>query len=207
MSRIVFARPWCRAAARLVAVLAAALAASACSIGPGRLTLPRTATEQVLVTDSIESALDELDWPKFDGEAVIVRTAAPGVELDENSLRRSAEKRLAAQGARVTQDEDDADYVLTAIAGALGIDRSRRFFGLMGVSASAIPLTIPEMAIFSHSRSEGYARTEIVLSDAHKGGVVHRSGPTRAETFSWSRVILFVFTSRDTNSSRRLPKE
>ena len=195
------------APARLVAVLTAALAASACSVGPGRLTLPRTATEQILVTDSIERALDELEWPTFDGEFVVVHTAAPGVELDENYLRRSAEKRLAAQGARVTQDEDDADYVLTTLAGAIGIDRSRRFFGLMGVTGGIIPLTIPELALFSHSRSEGYARTEIVLSDARKGGVVHRSGPTRAETFSWSRVILFFFTSRDTNSTRRLPKQ
>ena len=97
--------------------------------------------------------------------------------------------------------------MLAALAGAIGIDRSRRFFGLVGVSAGVIPLTIPEIALFSHSRSEGYARTEIVLSDARKGGVVHRSGPTGAETFSWSRVIFFVFTTRDTNSTRRLPKQ
>ena len=207
MSRVAIVKRRRRAPARLVAVLAAAMAASACSIGPGRLTLPRTATEQILVTDSIERALDDLEWPTFEGESVVVRTAAPGVELDENYLRRSAEKRLAAQGARVTHVEEDADYVLTALAGAIGIDRSRRFFGLIGVSASIVPLTVPELAIFSYSRSEGFASTEILLSDARKGGVVHRSGPTRGETFSWSRVILFVFTSRDTNSTRRLPKE
>jgi hypothetical protein len=195
---------------RLVGALGLVLlGAPGCSVDAGPITIPRTAVQQILVTEAIERALDGLEWPDLEGRSVVVRSGAPGVgygspsrSTDEGFLLRAAEVRVGRSGGRVVEEVADADYVLTLLAGALSLDRSRRLFGIEGTEGGFFPITFPMLAIYERLHEEGFAKTQIVVNDARSGGLIHTSGPATATTFYRTQTFLFVIRIRDTDTSR-----
>jgi len=185
------------------------LGTAGCSVDAGPITIPRTAVQQILVTEAIERALDGLEWPDLEGRTVVVRSGAPGVgygspslTTDEGYLLRAGEVRVARSGGRVVDDPSQADYVLTLLAGALSLDRSRRLFGIEGTEGGFFPITFPMLAIYERLHEEGFAKTQIVLNDAHSGGLVHASGPATATTYYRTQTFFFVIRIRETDTSR-----
>jgi hypothetical protein len=178
------------------------------------LELPRTATQQILVTEAIDRSLNGLDWPDLTGKSVVVYTGAPGQgfgtpsqSIDENYLLKATEGMVVKNGGRIVSRAKDADYKLYLLAGALGIDQSKRFLGVEGTSGGFIPVRIPELALYKRSHQNGIAKTELVLSDRRSGGIVHQSGPVYGKTFQTTRVTFFVFRKRTTDTTRPIPKE
>jgi hypothetical protein len=171
-----------------------------------RITLPRTASEQIISTEAIDRGLAQIRWPELAGEKLVVQVGGPQESLDRDYLLRSVEVLIAQRGGIVVDDEDEADYEVNVLVGAVGIDFDGRFVGVRGMGGSAlIPFTIPELALYKTVRLDGFAKTEIALLDRKKGGVVHRSGPTYGLTYGLSRTILFVFRSRWTDTTRLEP--
>ena len=190
----------CFAVRRLAALLTAPLAL-ACAITE-RITLPRTASEQIISTEAIDRALAQIRWPELAGQKLLVQVGGPQ-ELDRDYLIRSVEILIAERGGIVVDDEDEARYQVDVVVGAAGIDVDGRFFGVRGSGASPlIPFTIPELALYKSERLDGFAKTEIAMLDPRKGGVVHRSGPTYGLTYVHERTLFFVFRSRKTNATR-----
>jgi hypothetical protein len=171
--------------------------ASGCAYST-RVTTPRSSWEQILATEAIDRALAKLDWPQVDGKAVFVEVGPPGDVIDDLYLRRGIEVALANRGAKIVRDAENAQYVLTTLVGAIGLDISGRFFGLMGSTGGLIPFTVPELALYKTTHREGFAKTEIYLLDRDTSEVVHHSGPVEGAAYRLSKTYLFVF---DTNKS------
>jgi hypothetical protein len=186
---------------RLAALISAPLAL-ACAI-TDRITVPRTAIEQIISTEAIDRALAQIQWPEVAGKKLLVQVGGPQESLDRDYLLRSVEVQIAARGGIVVDDEDEADSELNVLVGAVGIDVDGRFVGVRGAGGSSlIPFTIPELALYKTVRLDGFAKTEIALLDHKEGGVVHRSGPTYGLTYGQSRTLFFVFRSRWTDTTR-----
>jgi hypothetical protein len=183
-------------------VIVIALLPLACAT-TARITVPRTATEQIISTEAIDRALAQIAWPDVRGEKLIVQVGGPEESLDRDYLLRSVEVLIAQRGGIVVDDEDAAVYELNVLVGAVGIDFDGRFVGVKGVGSSwLIPFTIPELALYKTVRLDGFAKVEIALLDHRNGGVVQRSGPAYGLTYGLARTIFFVFRDRWTDTTR-----
>lgn len=192
---------------RAVAIVAALLVpvALACA-SSDRVTVPRSATEQILSTEAIDRVLAKLEWPEVAGKKLVVQVGGPVESHDRDYLYRSVEVMIAEGGGIVVLDEDVADYELNVLVGAVGIDSGGRLVGLKGTANSMIiPFTIPELALYKSSRLDGFAKAEIALLDHKNGGVLFRSGPAYGTTYRQTRTFLFVFGWRWTDVTR-LPR-
>ena len=186
----------------IVALGCAGLLAQGCAFSQ-RIAPPRSSMDQLLTTGAIDRALAGLAWPDVAGKALVVQLGAPEESFDRDYLLRSVEIQVAERGGVLVDVEDEADYQLNVLVGALGVDVSGRFFGLQGTQGGGlIPFTIPELVIYRTRRREGFAKLELALLDHRSGSVVHRSGPEMAATYARSRTLLFVFRSRWTDVTR-----
>jgi len=167
-----------------------------------RVQTPRSSWEQILATVAIDRALAKLDWPEVDGKSVFVEVGPPGDVIDDLYLLRGIEIALAHRGAKIAHEFQSAEYVLTILVGAIGLDTSGRFFGLMGSSGGLIPFTIPELAIYKSTRRRGFAKTEIYLRDRDTHEIVHHSGPVEGATHRVSKTYFFVFETRESDTER-----
>lgn len=170
--------------------------------------------QQLLVAQAIDRALDGLEWPEVAGKKIDVETGVPGagagtppLSRDQLYLQRAVEARLARLGAHLAEDRSSAELLLTVLANSIGIDRSSRFLGVGGATGGFIPVRIPELALYKLERQEGFADIEIVLSDARRGGLLHESEPSQGTTFARTRVILFIFRKRETDTRRLPPRD
>jgi hypothetical protein len=197
-----FNRP---AASRLL-VLSAALCAllhvaSGCAFS-SRVQTPRSSWEQILATTAIDRALNQMEWPEVDGKSVFVEVGPPGDVLDDLYLQRSIEVALADRGAQIARNLEGAEYVLNCLVGAIGLDISGRFLGVMGSQGGFIPIKIPELAIYKNTLRRGFAKTEIYLVDLEANKVVHHSGPVEGAAYRRSKTYFFVFETRDSDTTR-----
>ncbi len=168
-----------------------------------RTALPRSALEQTLATEAIDRALAKLDWPDVAGKSLVVQLGAPEESFDRDYLLRSVEIEVAQRGGVVVDDEDQAGYELNVLVGAVGVDRSGRFFGVRGTEAGGlIPFTIPELVIYKTQRRDGFAKLALALLDHRSGGLVHRSGPELGVSYARTRTLMFVFRRRWTDVTR-----
>ena len=119
---------------RLAALMTTPIAL-ACAITE-RITVPRTASEQIISTEAIDRALAQIRWPEVAGQKLIVQVGGPQESLDRDYLFRSVEVLIAERGGIVVDDEDDAHYELNVLVGAVGIDVDGRFVGVRGVKAA-----------------------------------------------------------------------
>jgi hypothetical protein len=175
--------------------------ASGCAFST-RVETPRSSWEQILATESIDRALAKLDWPRVDGKSIFVEVGPPGDVIDDLYLRRGIEVALAKRGAKIVRNSQNAQYVLTTLVGAIGLDIRGRFFGLQGSSGGMIPFTVPELAIYKSTRREGFAKTEIYLLDRDTDEIVHHSGPVEGTAYRLSKTYLFVFETRESDMER-----
>ncbi len=171
-----------------------------------RITPPRSAWEQILSTEAIDRAMAQIEWPDLRGKTVLVSLGAPDEGAtspsDREYLKRNVQVALADRGALVVSELDQAELVLTVLVGAIGLDISGRFFGVLGTSGGFIPITIPELALFKRTRLEGFAKTEIALIDHKTGGVIHRSGPVQGSTHRVTNTYFLFFRTVETDTSR-----
>jgi hypothetical protein len=186
---------------RILAAFAATIAAYACSttVQPpgGRL----TASQQILTTDAIDRALDDLQWPNVDGRSVFVDIGAPAAEDERRYLQSAITARIVERGARIVSDLKSADYAFVVLAKAVGIDEHRTFFGIPAMQSPLLPIGVPEVPLYKSDRQEGVARLETFLTNRKRGGVIAHSPTVSAQTWVRDRTIL-LFSMHDGNDAQ-----
>jgi len=193
-----FDRP---AASRLLVLSALLHIAGGCAFS-SRVETPRSSWEQILATTAIDRALEQLEWPEVDGKSVFVEVGPPGDVIDDLYLRRSIEVSLTGRGAKIARNAEGAEYVLSCLVGAIGLDISGRFMGLMGSQGGLIPFTIPELALYKNTLRRGFAKTEIYLVDLETMKIIHHSGPVEGLASRRSKTYFFVFETRESDTTR-----
>jgi hypothetical protein len=195
-----------RSAASRLMVLSATLCAllhvaSGCAFS-SRVQTPRSSWEQILATTAIDRALKQVEWPEVDGKSVFVEVGPPGDVLDDLYLQRRIEANLTDHGAQIARNNEDAEYLLSCLVGAIGLDTTGRFLGLMGSAGGFIPFTIPELALYKNTLRRGFAKTEIYLVDLETKKIIHHSGPVEGTAYRRSKTFFFVFETRDSDTTR-----
>ncbi|HEX8914947.1 MAG TPA: DUF6655 family protein [Humisphaera sp.] len=164
----------------------------------------RTATEQFLVSGSIQAAVAELsmdglrdqlvyvdqtyltgDLPPGQSAGQIIDRTRPMQDLA--FLVGELRARMLKEGVRITGDRNKASVVLEVRSGGAGIDRYEFLLGLPAstltgggastAGAGGIPIATPEIALLKSTRQLAFSSVAIVAYRQGTGELVAQSGP------------------------------
>jgi hypothetical protein len=178
---------WIRRLYSAVALALVALQFAGC--GATRSTdTNRTATEQLLVSDAIDRAVQNMDLRVLSGQTVYLDDTKLADVVDKNYLISTLHQYLLANGCQLRDKREDADFVVEARAGAIGTDRNDLLFGVPSMNVPQIPLVqpvpaaIPEIPIAKRKDQRGVAKIAVFAYHRKTGAPVWQSGLVHEES-------------------------
>ena len=170
---------------------------------------PRTATEQFLLATSARRAADRVAAEALDGKRVYVddryfgpdRNRLPERQYMLGELRAS----LLESGARLVPRRGDAEVIVSAFSGGLGIDRYDFLLGIplgpifaaAGASAETVEKA-PDIGL-KDRREYGTAGVHFVAYWAGTGELIAHSGPNYGRSFKQKYGFLEGLNEGDSN--------
>ncbi len=148
----------------------------------------RTATEQLLVSDAIDRALQSMDLHALSGQSVYFDDTKLTDTVDKNYLISSMRQYLLSNGCSLREKREDADFVVEARSGAVGTDRSELLFGIPSMNVPQIalmqpvPAAIPEIPIAKRKDQRGVAKIAVFAYHRQTGAPVWQSGLIHEES-------------------------
>jgi hypothetical protein len=145
----------------------------------------RTSTEQLLVSNAIDGALDKVNFTPFAGSRVYLEEKyLEGV--DGKYLVASVRHRALLAGARLVDKPDEADLVVELRSGGIGTASSEAYIGTPKIGLPGM-LTLPEVRIVERKRQEGSAKIGLVAYDARTREILGGGGISldRADDNNW----------------------
>lgn len=150
----------------------------------------RTATEQLLISDAIDRAVQTVDFHPLAGQSVFLDDSGLGDVVDRGYLISTLRQHLLASGCILRESRDQADFVVEARAGAVGTDRSDLLFGIPATNVPQIlpiqagPAAIPEVPLAKRRDQRGIAKLSVFAYHRESGQPVWQSGLALEESSS-----------------------
>jgi hypothetical protein len=148
----------------------------------------RTATEQLLVSDAIDRAVQGMNLRTLAGQSVFLDESKVADVVDKNYLVSTLRQYLLANGCQLRDKREEADFVVECRAGAVGTDRNDLLFGLPSMNVPQIPLVqpvpavIPEIPIAKRKDQRGVAKIAVFAYHRQTGAPVWQSGLVHEES-------------------------
>ena len=168
-------------------------------------TTQRTATEQLLMSDAVDTAISKIDFSSLDGRKVYLDTIylnqVPGIGFVNSSYIISAiRQQMTASGCLLQDSKQDSEIVVEARAGTLGTDGHEITYGVPQTSAlssaaslvsssAAVPV-LPELSLGRLDFQAGVAKIALFAYEKETKQPVWQSGIARAESSSRNTWIL-----------------
>jgi hypothetical protein len=140
----------------------------------------RTATEQLLLTNAWDSALQKVDFRPLAGVPVFLDTSNV-TAVDQGWVVSSLKQSLLEQGVLLRQKPEQAQWVVEARVGAYGTDAYDWLFGIQQTTIpqtlTGVPAgTIPEVGLIKKNDQRGVAKLALFAYDRSSGQLVWNSG-------------------------------
>ena len=120
----------------------------------------RSSTEQMLVSNAIDQALNKVDFQAFSGHSVFVEEKYFDC-VDKAYLLGSIRHRLIQVGALLMDKVDEAQLVVEPRSGGVGTGDSETFLGIPEITLPGM-LTLPEIRMATRSQHVGVAKIGIL---------------------------------------------
>jgi hypothetical protein len=155
---------------------------------------PRTATEQYLLLQAVQSAVAKLSAAPIRDRLVFIDstylTSQWQPSLDHSFMLGELRAKLLMGGVRLARFREEAEIVLEVRSQSIGIDRYDYLIGLPGISlgtataaaGAPVPIVTPELAIIKSIKQRGFADVAFVAYWRDTGEVVATSGPFDGKT-------------------------
>ncbi len=163
----------------------AAVAALAIPSAPGCGTVKttgtaRTGTEQLLLTNAWDSALQKVDFRPLTGVPVFLDTANV-TAVDQGWVVSSLRQAMLTQGVLLRSKAEQAQWIVEARVGAYGTDEDNWLLGIpqitMPPTVTGVPTgTIPKIPLAERNRQQGVAKLALFAYDRASGQLVWNSG-------------------------------
>jgi hypothetical protein len=150
----------------------------------------RTATEQLLISNAIDRAVQTVEFGSLRGQSVYLDDSRLGEVVDRNYLVSTLRQHLLASGCSLRDKKEDAEFVVEARAGAIGTDRNDLLFGVPSMNVPQIlpgqptPAAIPEIPIAKRRDQRGVAKIAVFAYHRPTGTPVWQSGLAHRESSS-----------------------
>jgi hypothetical protein len=140
----------------------------------------RTATEQLLLTNAWDTALQKVDFRPLAGVPVYLDTSNVSA-IDQGWVVSSIKQAMLTQGVLLRQKPEQAQWVVEARVGVYGTDANS---WLLGIQQTTIPQTvtgmptgtIPEIPLIKKQDQRGMAKLALFGYDRSSGQLVWNSG-------------------------------
>jgi len=142
----------------------------------------RTATEQLLISDSVDRAVSRVDLRALAGKKVFLDDAPIRSIIDAAYLTSAVKQHMLASGAILRDSKDQADYIAELRAGAVGTNRHDLLFGVPALSVptfptlTGIPSQIPEIPFVKKTDQQAVTKISLFVYNRTTGRIVWQSG-------------------------------
>ncbi len=160
--------------------------------------IQRNGTEQLLLSDSVDRAIDQLDLSPLAGRKVYLDTEymktfkGANVFINSDYIISAMRQKLTTTGCFIQATRLEADYVLEARVGALGTDSMEVTYGIpssngLGVAATAlsgVPAVpaIPEISVGKRNGVKGISKIVVFAYHRETSIPVWQSGSAIARS-------------------------
>lgn len=167
----------------------------------------RTATEQLLISSSIDNSVSRLDFSHLSGKRVYFDPQYLDGITDKGYLISSLRQQLMGCGCLLQEDRKKATYVVEARAGSVGTDRSDMLIGIPQMSIpSVLPgipgAMIPEVALAKKSNRRAVAKVAVFAYNRVSGDPVWQSGTLQSVSYERDRWLCGAGPFRRGNMQR-----
>ena len=142
----------------------------------------RTATEQLLISDAVDRAVQSIDFTVLKGETVFFDERHLAEAVDKSYLISSFRQHLLASGCVLKDTKEQATFIVEPRVGAVGTDSYDLLFGIPAVNvpqvalAPALPAAIPEIPFAKRRDQQGVAKIAAFAYRRETGERVWQSG-------------------------------
>ena len=174
-----------------------------------------TATEQLLMSDAVDSTLAKMDFREISGHKVFLDTqyvvgagkVIPGVAMPINLVNSDyvisgLRQQLTAAGCMLVDTKEQSEIICEARCGALGTDGHSMIYGLpannfLSSASSVIPgsptlPTIPEISVAKREMKSAAAKVSVFAYDRETREPLWQSGIAQAGSSARDTWILGV---------------
>ena len=169
----------------------------------------RAASEQLVLSTSVDKALDELNVLKLSGQKVYLDVQHFDVQDDKGYIISSFKRELIMDGVKLVNKAEDADVIFIISCGTYANDYDELLLGIPELPVP-IPFTgsvivTPEMAFFKKSSLRGVVRLEAFAHDAKTKQLIYASKPLSATSYynKWVMFFLISFKTTDVGEYNR----
>lgn len=118
---------------------------------------PRTAIEQLLLSTAVDKALDKVSLPGVTDKKVYLNFSNLQ-SYDSEYVKSAFEASVAATGAVIVKEPQDADYTIEISCGGLGNEYKDTLLGIPALPVPGSPMSFPELAIWKSVEQDGIAK-------------------------------------------------
>ncbi|MGE3315035.1 MAG: DUF6655 family protein [Planctomycetaceae bacterium] len=140
----------------------------------------RTGVEQLLISNSVDQALDKVDFQAFSGQKVLVEEKYIDC-VDKPYVIGSVRHRIARAGGRLVAKPEEADVVVEVRSGGVGTDTSDAFVGIPEIALPGM-VTLPEVRLVQRLHQSGTAKIALVAYDAKTMQLLGEGGVSLAQS-------------------------
>ena len=141
---------------------------------------PRTGTEQILLTNAWDDALQQVDFRPLAGVPIFLDAQFISA-IDQGWVTSSLRQAMLAQGVLLRDKPEKAQWIVEARVGAYGTDS---YNWLVGIPQTNVPPTltgipngtIPEIPLIKKTDQFGYSKLALFAYDRASGQLVWQSG-------------------------------
>ncbi len=141
----------------------------------------RSGTEQLLLTNAWDSALQKVDFRPLTGVPIFLDTTNINAAIDQGWIISSLRQAMLQQGVLLRAKPEQAQWIVEARVGAYGTDEHSL---LVGIPQTTIPATItgmptgtiPEIPFAKRSEQQAIAKLALFAYDRSSGQMVWNSG-------------------------------
>lgn len=197
-----------------VCLLAGALLASGgCALPQEVSKTPRSAIEQLLLTQSVKRALAELDVPLPKGATLALQVSGlqtdrahvhlntekasgivDGPSWDLGYVRDAADARLGELGYLVSRTAGETAYLARVMVESMGTNQGSTFFGMPPVQSVLIPFALPQLTLYQEIDQLAHVRLYLNLYDGLTGRFIGSTPSWIGTAYYHQYTIFFFFT-------------
>jgi hypothetical protein len=160
-------------------------------------TLRNTATEQLILSDSVDRAIRSIDFSPLARRSCYIdttylKTVKSSSFVNADYVLSSVRNQLVSAGGILAASKDDADVIVEPRLGVLGANENEVSYGipssnLLTQAASMVPTappvpTIPEISLARKNDQMAATKLAIFAYDAETGDPVWQSGVSTAQS-------------------------
>jgi hypothetical protein len=140
---------------------------------------PRTATEELLISQASEKAMQPVDFTWVNGKKVFVEDKY-FESYDKGQAVSLIREKISRAGGLLTPTNDKADIIVEIRSGGLSVNSSDYMIGIPSVTLPVPvtgPVTTPEVAFFKDEKDFGIAKFSLFAYARETGAFTNASGP------------------------------